>query len=96
MIQIVLTPDQLRQINAATETVELVDDRGHVLGRLATETTEPITSHHSPGDTYSSIADLIEDLGEWDEKEVQRRLDNFQSAGTLSEFLAKLPLENTK
>ncbi len=42
-----------------------------------------------PEKTYSSISELIEDLGEWDEAEVQRRLDNFQSAGTLTDGLAK-------
>lgn len=98
MIQIVLTPDQIRQFSEATEAeaVELVNDRGQVLAQLPRRGIRPNSARDSDAETYSSIADLIEDLGEWDEAEVQRRLDNFQSAGMLSEFLAKLPLENSK
>ncbi len=94
MIQIVLTPDQIRQISEATEAeaVELVNDRGQVLAQLPCAGIRPDSARES----YTSIAELIEDLGEWDEAEVQRRLDNFQSAGTLCEFLAKLPAEKTK
>ncbi len=98
MIQIVLTPDQIRQISEATEAeaVELVNDRGQVLAQLPCAGIRSHSARDSGRETYSSISELIEDLGEWDEAEVQRRLDNFQSAGTLSEFLAKLPLENAK
>ncbi len=96
MIQIVLTPDQLRQIKAATDAIELVDDRGHVLGRLDSGNPDSVASQFSRGETYTSISDLIEDLGEWDAADVQRRLNNLQSAGTLSDSLAMLPLENTK
>ena len=98
MIQIVLTPDQIRQFSEATEAeaVELVNDRGQVLAQLPRRGIRPNSARDSDAETYFSIAELIEDLGEWDEAEVQRRLDNFQSAGTLSEFLAKLPLENSK
>lgn len=96
MIQIVLTPDQIRQISEATEAVELVNDRGQVLAQLPCAGIRSHSARDSGRETYSSISELIEDLGEWDEAEVQRRLDNFQSAGTLNEFLAKLPLENMK
>lgn len=98
MIQIVLTPDQIRQISEATEAdaVELVNDRGQVLAQLPWGGMRPDSARDADAESYSSIAELIEDLGEWDAAEVQRRLDNFQSAGTLSEFLAKLPLENMK
>ncbi len=98
MIQITLTPEQVCQINAASESdaVELVDDSGQVLAQLPWGRIRPASARDSEREPYSSISELIEDLGEWDEAEVQRRLDNFQSAGTLSEFLSKLPLEHTK
>ena len=98
MIQIVLTPDQIRQIREATEAeaIELVNDRVQVFAHLPRVGMRPDSARDSDAESYSSIAELIEDLGEWDEAEVQRRLDNFQSAGTLSDSLAMLPLENTK
>ena len=34
MIQVILTPDQQKQIENATETVEIVDRSGHVFARL--------------------------------------------------------------
>ena len=40
MIQIILTSEQLRQIDAATESVEIVDGRGHVFAKLECGFTE--------------------------------------------------------
>jgi hypothetical protein len=74
MTLIILTPDQLKLIHEATETVAFVDDRGQVLASI-----NP-SSHRSPGDTYTSIPELINDIGEWDEEEVKRRLERFQAA----------------
>ena len=98
MIQIVLTPDQVRQISEASQAqaVELVDDRRQVLAQLPCAGIHHKSAQDSERATYSSIAEMIEDFGEWDEAEVRRRLDNFQSAGTPSDFIAKLPSENTK
>lgn len=71
MIQITLTPEQLKLIDEATETVEFVDSRGQVLA----------TVRKLANRVYTSIPDLIDDLGEWDGEELKRRLEGFQPAG---------------
>ena len=75
MIQITLTPDQLRVIHEATETVAFVDDRGQIVASVDTPTRKPADR------VYSSIPELIDDLGEWDEEELKQRLTRFQTAG---------------
>ena len=88
MIQIVLTPDQIRQISEATEAeaVELVNDRGQVLAQLPCAGIRSHSARDSGRETYSSISELIEDLGEWDAAKVQRRLDNFSSQAKSNSF----------
>lgn len=74
MIQITLTPDQLKVINEATETVAFVDDRGQILASVDTPTRKLADR------VYSSIPELVDDLGEWDAEELKQRLARFEPA----------------
>ena len=75
MIQITLTPEQLQVINEATDAVAFVDGRGQIVASVDAPTRKPVDR------VYSSIPELIDDLGEWDEEELKQRLTRFQTAG---------------
>ena len=88
MIQIALTPDQLRAIAQATESVALVDGSGRIVAEIE------VSSERSPDQvietaSYATLEELIADLEEpeWDEAELKRILDHFVPAGTLSGLL---------